>query len=436
MYFCILKILDMKNRAYRPRMADTLLKEMLQSFPAILVQGPKWCGKTTTAEQQAASILYLADPLSLEKNKLLAETNINALLTGKAPHLIDEWQEIPKIWDAIRFEADHRNDVGQFLLTGSSVPTDTTQMRHSGTGRFAWLTMRTMSLWESGESNGTVSMEELFLQPQMIFSESTLQLEEIAFLICRGGWPFSVGLDSKYALRQAYAYFDAVVENDIVRIDNSLKNSSRARRIMRSLARHQGTQTPVTTICSDSKMNESEALAEETVSLYINALQKIFVIEDAETWNPNLRSKTAIRTSNTRYFTDPSIAVAALGIGPQDLMNDLNTMGLLFETLAVRDLRVYAEVLDGNVFHFRDKNGLECDAVVHLRNGHYGLVEIKLGGEKLIEEGATTLKKLESKIDTDRMFAPSFKMVLTAVGQYAYRRQDGVYVVPIGCLKP
>ena len=228
-------------------------------------------------------------------------------------------------------------------------------MRHSGTGRFAWLTMRTMSLWESGESNGTVSMEELFLQPQMIFSESTLQLEEIAFLICRGGWPFSVGLDSKYALRQAYAYFDAVVENDIVRIDNSLKNSSRARRIMRSLARHQGTQTPVTTICSDSKMNESEALAEETVSLYINALKKIFVIEDAETWNPNLRSKTAIRTSNTRYFTDPSIAVAALGIGPQDLMNDLNTMGLLFETLAVRDLRVYAEVLDGNVFHFRDK---------------------------------------------------------------------------------
>lgn len=205
---------------------------------------------------------------------------------------------------------------------------------------------------------------------------------------------------------------------------------------MRSLARHQGTQTPVTTICSDSKMNESEALAEETVSLYINALQKIFVIEDAETWNPNLRSKTAIRTSNTRYFTDPSIAVAALGIGPQDLLNDLNTMGLLFETLAVRDLRVYAEVLDGNVYHFRDKNGLECDAVVHLQNGHYGLVEIKLGGENLIEEGAATLKKLESKIDTDRMFAPSFKMVLTAVGQYAYRRPDGVYVVPIGCLKP
>ncbi len=436
MYFCILNILDMKNREYRPRMADSLLKEMLQSFPAILVQGPKWCGKTTTAEQQASSILYLADPLSLKKNKLLAETNINALLAGETPHLIDEWQEIPKIWDAIRFEADHRNDVGQFLLTGSSVPADTTQMRHSGTGRFAWLTMRTMSLWESGESNGTVSLEELFLQPQMIFSENTLQLEDIAFLICRGGWPFAVGLAPKFALRQAYAYFDAVVENDIVRIDNSLKNSPRARRIMRSLARHQGTQVPVTTVCSDSKMNDSEAIAEETVSLYINALQKIFVIEDAETWNPNLRSKTAIRTSNTRYFTDPSIAVAALGIGPQDLLYDLNTMGLLFETLAVRDLRVYAGVLDGNVYHFRDKNGLECDAVVHLRNGHYGLVEIKLGGEKLIEEGAISLKKLESKIDTDRMFAPSFKMVLTAVGNMAYRRPDGIFVVPIGCLRP
>lgn len=416
-------------------MADILLKEMLQSFPAILVEGPKWCGKTTTAERQSASVLYLADPMSLEKNKLLAETNINALLTGETPHLIDEWQEIPKIWDAIRFEADHRNDVGQFLLTGSSVPVDVTQMRHSGTGRFARLMMRTMSLWESGESNGSVSLKELFEQPQTVFSENTLQLEDIAFLICRGGWPFSVGRDSRFALRQAFAYFDAVVNNDIVRVNSSLRNAPLARRIMRSLARHQGTQAPVTTICKDSKMNDTEALAEETVAHYIAALQKIFVVEDAETWNPNLRSKTAIRTSNTRYFTDPSIAVAALGIGPRDLLNDLNTMGLLFETLAVRDLRVYAEVLDGNVYHFRDKNGLECDAVVHLRNGHYGLVEIKLGGEKLVEDGASTLKKLESKIDTDRMFAPSFKMVLTAVGQCAYCRPDGVFVVPIGCLK-
>lgn len=425
----------MNRDDYRPRMADSLLKKMLQSFPAILVQGPKWCGKTTTAEQQANSILYLADPLTLNKNRLLAETNIQALLAGNTPHLIDEWQEIPQIWDAIRFEADHRNDVGQFLLTGSSVPIDTTQMRHSGTGRFAWLTMRTMSLWESGDSNGSISLEELFQQPQTIFSESQLQLEDIAFLICRGGWPFAVSRPPEYSLNQASAYFDAVVDVDIKRVNHSLQNGSRARRIMRSLARHQGTQAPVTTICKDSKMNDTEALAEETVSQYIEALQKIFVIEDAGTWNPNLRSKTAIRTSNTRYFTDPSIAVAALGIGPQDLLNDLNTMGLLFETLAIRDLRVYADYLDGNIYHFRDKNGLECDAVVHLRNGHYGLVEIKLGGEKLIEEGAASLAKLESKIDTDRMFVPSFKMVLTAVGNMAYRRPDGIYVVPIGCLK-
>lgn len=309
-------------------------------------------------------------------------------------------------------------------------------MRHSGTGRISRLTMRPMSLWESSDSNGNISLKELFSKPEGIFAESTLKLYDIAYLICRGGWPSASNLKNPYSLEAAVDYFEAVTTIDISRVDDTLRDSSKAKRLMRSLARHQGTQVANTVIRDDMKTNASDTLTEDTVASYITALKKIFVIEDMEAWNPNLRSKSAIRTSNTRYFTDPSIAIAALGIGPEDLTNDLNTMGLLFETLAVRDLRVYADALNGQVFHFRDKNGLECDTVIHLRNGHYGLVEIKLGGEKLIDEGARSLNKLETKIDVDRMYAPSFKMVLTAVGNIAYRRkEDGVYVVPIGCLK-
>ena len=426
----------MDNSFYKARIADELLKIKLKSSAAVLVQGPKWCGKTTTSEQVAKSILYMADPDSVKKNLLLAETDIKSLLDGDKPRLIDEWQEAPQLWDAVRFAADHNPSIGQFILTGSAVPKNPDVMRHSGTGRISRLTMRPMSLWESGESNGSVSLKELFIRPNSIFAETNIQLHDIAYLICRGGWPSSSNLESPYSLESATDYFEAVTNVDISRVDNTLRDASKAKRLMRSLARHQGTQVTNTVIRNDMKTNDSDTLTEDTVASYISALKKIFVIEDMEAWNPNLRSKSAIRTSDTRYYTDPSIAVAALGIGPEDLMNDLNTMGLLFETLAVRDLRVYADALYGQVYHFRDRNGLECDTVIHLRNGHYGLVEIKLGGEKLIEEGAHSLNKLETKIDVDRMYAPSFKMVLTAVGNMAYRRkEDGVYIVPIGCLK-
>ena len=322
------------------------------------------------------------------------------------------------------------------MLTGSAVPPDDSKIHHSGAGRFAWLTMRPMTLWESGESSGNVSLGRLFSHPDEIDGVSSLNMEDIAFAICRGGWPRSLNKKTqKAALRQVTEYFEAITRSDISRVDGVERDEYRAKRLMRSYARLQGAMAGIPTIVEDMKTNEPESMSDETVASYIKALKKIFVIEDMKAWNPNLRSKTAIRTSDTRYFVDPSIAIAALGLGPNDLLNDLETMGLFFETLCVRDLRVYAEANDGEVFHYRDKNGLECDAVVHLRNGSYGLIEIKLGGDSRIEEGAANLNELEKKIDTTKMKNPSFKMILTAVGQYAYRRTDGVMVVPIGCLR-
>lgn len=306
---------------------------------------------------------------------------------------------------------------------------------HSGTGRFAWMKMRPMSLWESGESSGEVSMASLFDGNLDIAGYSEVDLEQIAFVACRGGWPLAVSMNGDVALDQAFDYISAVEHRDIQLADGVMRDPARVHRLLRSYARHQGTQAPNSVIRADLIENEGEALDVDTVASYIRALERIFVIEDAAAWNPNLRSKTAIRTSDTRYFTDPSIATAALGIGPSDLIADLETFGLIFETLCMRDLRVYAEPISGTVYHYRDKNGLECDAVVHLRDGRYGLVEIKLGGDKLISEGASTLLSLAGKIDTERMKAPSFMMVLTAVGNYAYRREDGVLVVPVSCLK-
>jgi len=421
---------------YRKRVVDSLLAEKLEATGAVLIEGPKACGKTTTAEQQAKSILYMDDPDRMSQNLQLAQTNIKVLLRGETPRLIDEWQIAPQLWDAIRFEVDHRGDDGQFMLTGSAVPADDSKIHHTGTGRFSWLTMRPMTLWESGESTGDVSLGSMFEHPEMVEGESHLSMEDVAFATCRGGWPRAMNKKSeKAALDQAKEYYEAITRSDISRVDGVSRDEQRAKRLMRSYARLQGTMAPIPTIVEDLKTNEPDGMSDETVASYIRALKEIFVVEDSEAWNPNLRSKTAIRTSDTRYFTDPSIATAALGVGPQDLINDLNTFGLLFETMAVRDLRVYAEALNGKVYHFRDKNGLECDAVVHLRDGRYGLVEVKLGGEDKIRDGADALKDLAGKIDTSRMREPSFLMVLVGVGQYAYRREDGVYVVPIGCLK-
>lgn len=423
----------MKN--YRKRIADDILIRKLEGKGAVLIEGPKWCGKTTTAEQHAASILYMDDPEKKEQNITMSELNPKLLLKGATPRLIDEWQLAPKLWDAIRFEVDHRSEFGQFVLTGSAVPTDTKEITHSGTGRFTWLTMRPMSLYESGDSTGDVSLNALFEGDTDIEGESNLQLDRLAFLVCRGGWPQAVDMREEIALEQAIDYYDAVVRSDINRVDNIQKNPEKVRRLMRSYARNQGTQVPNTVLAQDIAANGETPINEETISSYVNALRKIFVVEDMPAWNPNIRSKTAIRSSDTRYYIDPSIAVAALGLGPNDLINDLRTFGFLFETLCIRDLRVFADSLGGNVYHYRDKDGLECDAVVHLRNGKYGLIEIKLGGDSLIEEGAENLKSMEAKIDTDKMKSPSFLMVLTGTGDYAYRRKDGVYVVPIGCLK-
>lgn len=421
---------------YRERIADQLLRDKLEAMGAVLIEGPKSCGKTTTAEQQAKSIIYMDDPDKQAQYRQMAQTNIRLLLEGETPRLIDEWQQVPQFWDAIRFEVDHRNEDGQFMLTGSAVPVDAREIHHSGTGRYGWLTMRPMSLWESGESTGGVSLSELFTAPDAISASNTLTLPRLAFSICRGGWPRALQKKSeRAALMQATEYYAAIVNSDISRADNVKRDVERAKRIMRSYARHQGTQVSIATIIADISVNETETISDETIGAYLSALRKIFVIEDMPAWNPNLRSKTAVRTSDTRYYVDPSVGVAALGLGPNDLINDLNTMGLFFETLCIRDLRVYADALDGTVYHYRDKNGLECDAVVHLRNGSYGLVEIKLGGEKLIEEGAKTLKALSAIIDTSRMKAPAFRMVLTGVGDYAYKRTDGIFVVPIGSLK-
>ena len=420
---------------YKQRIIDNLLARKLRGKGAVLIQGAKWCGKTTTAEQMAKSILYMDDPQKKAQNIRMAEMNMHRLLAGETPRLIDEWQLAPQIWDAIRFEVDHREALGQFILTGSATPADKSKISHGGTGRFAWLTMRPMPLFESGDSTGEVSLGQLFENSETVDGYTDHELCDIAFFICRGGWPRAISLDKDIALDQARDYVDAVTDSDISRADNVNRDPEAARRIMRSYARHQGAQASIGTIQADMTAGGAFDISDKTINSYINALKQIFVIEDMPAWNPNLRSKTAIRTSDTRYFVDPSIATAVLGIGPNDLMNDLNTMGLMFETMCVRDLRIFADVLDGNVYHFRDKNGLECDAVVHLRNGKYGLIEIKLGGETLINEGAKTLTSLASKIDTDKMKAPAFKMILTATGNYAYRREDGILVVPSSCLK-
>ena len=420
-------------KKYKIRIADKILQKKLNAKGAVLIEGAKWCGKTTTASQIAKSILSMQNPEEKEQNIRLAELSPSRLLNGKTPRLIDEWQLAPKLWDAVRFEVDKRDEFNQFILTGSAVPADLKEITHTGTGRISRMLMRPMSLFESQESNGSVSLSELFSGKTDIDGENTIDIDELAFLICRGGWPKAIDLKQNIALSQAIDYYDAVVNFDISRVDNIERNPERAKRLLRAYARSIGTQTKLTSLSDD--VNEDNNLGTNpTIYNYINALQKIFVIEDSHAWNPNLRSKTAIRTTDTRYFTDPSIAAAALGLGPNDLIDDIKTMGFFFENLCIRDLRVYADSLDGTIYHYRDKNGLECDAVIHLRNGAYGLIEIKLGGDKAIEEGKYTLNKLAKNIDYNLMKKPSFKMVITGTGKYAYKDGD-TFIIPIGCLK-
>ena len=420
---------------YYDRICDKLLIEKVEAKGAVLVKGAKWCGKTTTSVHIARSVIYMADPSRKKQYLEMADINPSVLLQGEVPRLIDEWQLAPKLWDAVRFEVDRRDEFGQFILTGSAVPPDDSQISHTGTGRITSLTMRPMALYESGDSNGSVSLALLFSGELDISGVSEHTLDDIAFLICRGGWPKAIDKAKKIALAQAPDYYDSVVESDISRVDDVVRDPERAKRVMKTYARNIASEATILSMLKDVKTEEGDSFSENTLRSYLTALKKIFVIEDAPAWNPNLRSKTAIRTTDTRYFVDPSIATASLGIGPKDLINDLQTMGLIFENMCVRDIRVYAESLGGSVYHYRDKSGLECDCVIHLKNGSYGLVEIKLGGDKLIEDGAANLLKLKDKIDSSKMKDPSFLMILCAVAPYAYKRKDGVLVVPIGCLK-
>lgn len=422
---------------YKHRIADALLEQKLQAKGAILIEGPKWCGKTTTAKQIAGSTLDLGDSAVLTKAEDDMQFTPHKLLEGNTPRLIDEWQSIPALWDMVRSEVDKRDPFGQFILTGSSVPIEQEKLRHSGTGRIGRLSMRPMSLWESGESTGSISLENIFEGKPIEPQQNKLTLEDIAFLLCRGGWPRATLLNDKAALGEARDYYEAIYKVDIHRVDKVRRSSERTRLLLRSYARNQGCSISYCKMREDILQNDNQTISDDTISDYVDALKKLFVLEDMPAWNPNICSKTAIQSSDTRYFIDPSIATSALAVRPQDLINDLRSFGFFFEAMAVRDLRIYADALDGELLHYRDSSGLECDAVLHRSDGTYGLIEIKLGGAANIEKGIESLNALEAKIDKTKMKAPSFKMVLTAVGENAGRRiSDGVYVVPIGCLRP
>ena len=420
---------------YKHRIADRILERKVLGKGAVLIEGPKWCGKTTTAKQLSKSILDLGDSSVLMQSSQLIEISPKALLEGKTPRLIDEWQALPTIWDCIRSEVDRRGEPSQFILTGSSVLPEAEETIHSGTGRFAYIKMRTMSLYESGESTGSISLSDLFEGKSFEVLQNEMDIDELAYLICRGGWPWATLIPKDVALDQAFDYVDSVVQKDIQRVDKIKRSPDRARLLLRSYARNISQQISYATIRKDMLANDASTLDEDTVADYVKALKKLFVIEDLAAWNPNIRSKAAIRTSDTRHFVDPSIGTAALRLGPKDLINDLQSFGLFFEDLVVRDLRVYAEALDGELYHYRDSSGLECDTVLHRRNGSYALLEVKIGGENRINEGAANLLALAKNIDTNKMSAPSFMAVIIGVGKYAYQRKDGVYVIPIGCLK-
>ena len=414
-----------------PRLSDTELQLALQSSGAVLIEGAKWCGKTSTASKASHSVLYMQDPDNAGSYLAMADTKPSLLLKGGTPRLIDEWQMAPVLWDAVRFEVDKREKTGQFILTGSAVPSDNVTA-HTGTGRISRLTMRPMSLFESSESNGAVSLRSLFDGNHDLEAVSGLSIEQIAFALCRGGWPASIKMIGDTALRMAMDYVEAVINFDVSRVDNVDKNPERVRLLLRSLARNIATSASYRTIMSDMEATDI-TISDKTIGSYIHALRRIFVIEDLPAWSPSLRSKTAIRTSPKRHFVDPSIATAVLRTNPEGILTDFQYFGFLFEALCTRDIRAYAQTNDADVFHYRDKSGLESDLIVRLRNGRWAAIEVKLG-KKQIDQAAKNLLALKAKIDEEKMGKASFLMVITG-GQYAYRRKDGVLVVPIGCLK-
>jgi predicted AAA+ superfamily ATPase len=422
----------MSKKTYRERLCDAELQLALSASGAVLIEGAKWCGKTSTASHASKSAVYMQDPDTAIANLAMADTKPSLLLKGETPRLLDEWQVAPVLWDAVRFTVDQRGECGQFILTGSAVPPDNLTS-HTGTGRISRLKMRPMSLFESMESNGTVSLQALFDQrAEGIAVNSELTIEQIAFLICRGGWPASIESTGNIALRMATDYVEAIIHQDVSRVDGIEKNPERVRLLLRSLSRNLSTMASQETILKDIEATDV-SISPKTLSGYLNALRRIFVIEDLPAWQPSLRSKTAIRTSEKRHFVDPSIATAVMRMNPDGLLNDFPYFGFLFESLCTRDMRIYAQAIDGDVFHYRDKSGLESDMIVRLRDGRWAAIEVKMG-QKEIEEAAANLIKLNQMIDEEKMGKASFLMIITG-GQYAYQRKDGVWVVPLGCLR-
>lgn len=417
---------------YLPRIADSILQLKLRTSGAVLIKGPKWCGKSTTALQIARSKVFMQNPQTKEHLILLAKNDSRLFLSGEVPMLIDEWQIIPFIWDAIRYEIDQRNAFSQFILTGSATPLDTSSIEHSGVGRITTMTMRPMSLFESRESNGEVSLQKIFKGVFSVATSST-NLADYAFYICRGGWPKAIGMEPAIALQIATNYYDGLVEEDLYKTDNIKRDTEKLKSVLRSYARHTATEASIATMIEDVKAS-SGSISDTSMENYLIALRRLFVIEELKAWNPNLRSKTAVRSTPTRHFVDPSIGVSALGIGPQNLLDDLRTFGLFFESLVIRDLRVYSEAINGSIYHYRDQKGREVDAVIQLRNGEWAPIEVKLADHDSIEEGAKKLRELVDDIDVEKMKKPAFMMIITTTG-IAYQREDGIYVVPLSCLR-
>lgn len=420
------------SKTYLKRVVDQKLSIYLQTFGAVLIEGPKWCGKTTTASIHAKSILKMQEPEQLRNNLRIADSAPQLLLKGESPRLIDEWQIAPVLWNTIRSHIDEEPTSGQFILTGSTTPPNDPYM-HTGTGRFGRLLMRPMSLFESLESTGDVSLKLLFEGVPLSPCKSNLNIEKIAHLICRGGWPQSINKSEDSALLMAREYVKAIANEEINTPNGAIRDSVRVRSFLRAYARNIQTLTKNTTLLEDIKANDVSIDA-ATLYAYMNALQKIFVIEETPAWSPNIRSRTAIRTSNKKGFVDPSIAAAVLGQTKSSLLNDFELFGFLFESLCIRDLRIYTDDMDGTISHYRDVYGLECDAVIHLNNGKFALVEIKLGGKEE-DVAAKKLIELESLLLSKGYSLPQFKMILTG-GDLGYLRKDGVMVVPLGCLKP
>lgn len=426
--------------SYRPRVVDAILKDYLEMMGAVLIVGPKWCGKTTTAERYAKSVLKLQDPDNTKAYMATAEVKPSLLLKGDNPRLIDEWQMAPVLWDAVRTAVDDRQQEGLFILTGST-SVDESVIMHSGTGRIARLTMGTMSLFESEESNGKISLRDLFNNPNADIDgiESELTVEELIYSACRGGWPACLNKkNDRAALFVVKSYIDNICDSDASMIDGVKRDPRKVRAVLNSVARNLATFASDNTLVKDVSANFDD-ISQPTLSSYIDALSRLYVIDDIQGWSPRIRSATAMRTGKKRLFIDPSIAVAALGLSPDQLMTDLNTFGFIFENLCIRDLKIYSSAMEGKVSYYHDRYGLEADCVLHLQDGRYALIEFKLGSRE-IEEGAShllELKKLIEKYNNEnspRMKIPSFLAVITG-GKIAYKRQDGVMIIPIGCLK-